>query len=259
MNILGTESTVKSFKRRDFRKFIKSHLDTRRIVFASVGPMRMSKVIAMAEKYLGVPKLVSRKKRLPFSVYKPKEITLKRNIKQSRCAIGRASYKLTDHRRGAFTMLTNILGGQGMNSRLNMALREKRGYVYSVGAQYIPYTDVGLFNISFGTEPSQLKKSVELVKQELQKLCDSKMGIIQLAAAKEQLLGQIAMAEENNLNFMMMCARHLLDVGKIPTVEEVFSKVRDTTAVKLQELSNDMFAEDKLSYLYMEPRYKNRK
>ena len=260
MNILGTESTVQSFKRRDFRKFIKSHLDTRRIVFASVGNVKMDKVIQLAEQYLGrLPRIVSRKKRTPFSDYKPKEIKLKRNIKQARCAIGRTSYKLTDHRRNTFNMLTNILGGGGMNSRLNMALREKRGYVYSVGAQYTPFTDVGLFVISFGTESSQLSKSVELVKQELGRLRDRKMGVIQLAAAKEQFLGQVAMAEENNLNYMTMLARNLLDLDKIPPVEEIFTKVRDTTALKLQELANEMFDEDKLSYLFMEPRYKSRK
>jgi predicted Zn-dependent peptidase len=260
MNILGTESTVQSFKRRDFRKFIKSHLDTRRIVFASVGNVKMDKVIQLAERYLGqLPRIVSRKKRTPFSVYKPKEVKLKKNIKQARCAIGRTSYKLTDHRRNTFNMLTNILGGGGMNSRLNMALREKRGYVYSVGAQYTPFTDVGLFVISFGTESSQLSKSVELVKQELGRLRDRKMGVIQLAAAKEQFLGQVAMAEENNLNYMTMLARNLLDLDKIPPMEEIFTKVRDTTALKLQELANEMFDEDRLSYLFMEPRYKSRK
>jgi predicted Zn-dependent peptidase len=260
MNILGTESTVKSFRRRDFRKFIKSHLDTRRIVFSVVGNVKMSTVIQLAEKYLGrVPRITSRKKRAPFSVYKPKEMKVKRNIKQARVAIGRASYKLTDHRRDAFSMLTNILGGGGMNSRLNMALREKRGYVYSVGAQYTPFTDVGLFVITFGTEPSQLMKSVELVKQELGRLRDRKMGVIQLAAAKEQLLGQVAMAEENNLNYMMMIARSLLDLGKITPVEEVFAKVRDISAAKLQELANEMFDEDKMSYLFMEPKYRPRK
>jgi predicted Zn-dependent peptidase len=260
MNILGTESTVRSFKRRDFRKFIKSHLDTRRIVFASVGNVKMDKVIQLAEQYLGrLPRIVSRKKRTPFSVYKPKEIKLRRNIKQARCAIGRTSYKLTDHRRNTFNMLTNILGGGGMNSRLNMALREKRGYVYSVGAQYTPFTDIGLFAITFGTESSQLSKSVELVKQELGRLRDRKMGVIQLAAAKEQFLGQVAMAEENNLNYMTMLARNLLDLDKIPPVEEIFTKVRDITALKLQELANEMFDEDKLSYLFLEPRYKSRK
>jgi predicted Zn-dependent peptidase len=140
-----------------------------------------------------------------------------------------------------------------------MALREKRGYVYSVGAQYTPFTDIGLFAITFGTEPSQLSKSVELVKQELGRLRDEKMGVNQLAAAKEQFLGQVAMAEENNLNYMTMLARNLLDLDKIPPADEVFTKVRDITAVKLQELANEMFDEDKLSFLYLEPRYRSRK
>jgi predicted Zn-dependent peptidase len=206
-----------------------------------------------------VPRITSRKKRAPFSVYRPKQVRVKRNIKQARCAIGRTAYKLTDHRRDAFAMLTNILGGGGLNSRLNMALREKRGYVYSVGAQYTPFTDVGLFSISFGTEPSQLMKSVDLVKQELARLRDRKMGVIQLAAAKEQLLGQVAMAEENNLNYMMMTARSLLDLGKITPVEEVFAKVKEISAVRLRDLAREMFDEDKLSYLYMEPKYRGRK
>lgn len=260
MNILGTESTVKSFKRRDFRQFIKENLDTRRIVFSSVGNVKMDQVIKLAEKHLGgVPRIVSRKKRLPFSTYKPKAIAEKRNVKQARCAIGRTAYKLSDHRRGAFYMLTNILGGGGMNSRLNMALREKRGYVYSVGAQYTPFTDTGLFVISFGTEASQLKKSIELVKHELELLRDRKMGVKQLSAAKEQIMGHIAMSDENNMNYMMTMARYLLDLGKIPQVEEVFQRIRDTSARKLRDLANEMFVEEKMSYLVMEPRRKRSK
>src|SRR6185312_1872511 len=108
-----------------------------------------------------------------------------------------------------------------------LALRERRGYVYSVGAQYIPYTDVGLFAISFGTEPKQMKKSLELVNLELQKLRDEKMGVKQLSAAKEQMMGNIAMSEENNLNFMMGVARSVLDTGAISPLDEVFQKIRD--------------------------------
>lgn len=150
-------------------------------------------------------------------------------------------------------MLTNILGGGGMNSKLNMALREKYGFVYSIGAQFVPFTDTGLFMISFGTEQAQMKKSIELVKLELQKMRDQPMGVKQLAAAKEQLLGQIAMAEESNINFMIMMARNLLDLGKVTRLEEMFERVKNTSAAKLQELSNEMFVEEKLSYLIMEP------
>ena len=258
MNILGSEKTVRNFKRKDFQEFVKDHLDTRKIIFSCVGNVSMEEVVKLAEKYLGaVPRLVTRKVRKNFSGYKPNEVVLQRNIKQARCAIGRTAYKLSDQKRGSFYMLTNILGGGGMNSRLNMALREKHGFVYSIGAQFVPFTDTGLFVISFGTEPAQMKKSIELVKLELRKMRDQPMGVKQLSAAKEQLLGQIAMAEESNISFMIMMARNLLDLGKVTRLEEMFERVKNTSAIRLQELSNEMFDEDKLSYLMMEPKLKD--
>lgn len=254
MNILGTEKTVKSFKRNNFRQFVKENLDTRKVVFSCVGNVSMEKVVQLAEKYLGpIPRLRSNKVRTRFTGYKAKELVLQRDVKQSRCAIGRASYKLTDEKRKDFYMLTNILGGQGMNSRLNISLREKRGFVYSIGAQYVPFTDTGLFVISFGTEPTQMKKSIALVKEELRKMREEPLGTKQLSAAKEQMLGQIAMAEESNISFMMMMARNLLDLGRVTTLDEIFESVRNTTSARLMEIANDMFREDKLSYLIMEP------
>lgn len=254
MNILGTEKTVRSFKRNDFRQFINENLDTRKIIFSCVGNVSMDEVIRFADKYLApIPKIRSNKKRKAFTGYKPKEVVLKRPLKQARCAIGRTAYRLSDEKRGAFYMLTNILGGVGMNSRLNMALRERYGYVYSVGAQFVPYTDTGLFVISFGTEMNQMKKSIMLVREEMRKLRDEPLGVKQLAAAKEQLLGQIAMAEESNLSFMTMMARNLLDLKKVIDLDETFERVRTISPQKLQEIANDMFRESKMSCLVMEP------
>lgn len=254
MNILGTDKTIRSFKRKDFRSFIKSHLDTRRIVFSCVGNISMEQVIHLAEKYLGpVPASVSKKKRIKFAGYKPNEVIQLRPVKQARCALGRTAYPFSDNKRSPFYMLTSILGGSGMNSRLNLALREKHGFVYSIGAQYVPFTDTGLFVISFGTEPSQMKKGIELVKHELKRLRDEPLGIKQLASSKEQILGQIAMAEENNISFMIMMAKNLLDQGHVTSLEEIFERVKGTSALKLQELANEMFDERKLSCLIMEP------
>ena len=254
MNILGTDKTIRAFKRKDFRSFIKSHLDTRKIVFSCVGNIPMEQVIRMAEKYLGsVPASTSKKKRVHFTGYKPKEVIQKRPVKQARCALGRTAYSFSDDKRSPFYMLTSILGGSGMNSRLNLALREKHGFVYSIGAQYVPFTDTGLFVISFGTEPSQMKKGIELVKHELKRLREEPLGVKQLASSKEQILGQIAMAEENNISFMIMMARNLLDQGHVTSLEEIFERVKGTSALKLQELANEMFDERKLSYLIMEP------
>jgi predicted Zn-dependent peptidase len=255
MNILGTKKTVKSFKRSDFKSFVKDHLDTSRIVFTSVGNIEMEKVIALAEKYLGhVPNVSSNKKRKKFSGYQAKELVLKREIKQGRCALGRTAYKVTDEKRSPFYMLNSILGGSGMNSRLNLALREKHGFVYSIGSHFVPFTDTGIFMISFGTDSSQMSKSIEYVKTELQKLRDVPLGIKQLSSAKEQLLGHLAMAEESNINFMMMMARNLLELGKITSFEEIQEKVRGTSAKQLQQLANEMFDEKAMSCLVMEPK-----
>lgn len=254
MNILGTQKTVSSFKKKDFEKFLSEHIDTRRIVFSSVGDVTMEQVIALAEKYLGaIPKLISRKKRISFKGYKPNEVVIKRDIKQARCAIGRPAFKFADEKRSPFYILTNILGGSGMNSRLNLSLREKHGLVYSIAAQYVPFTDTGLFVISFGTEPSQLEKSIVLVRQELKKLREEPLGKKQFSEAKEQMLGHLAISEENNVSFMMMMARNLLDSGKITSLDEIFDRIKNTTVETLLDLSNEMFNEDTLSYLRIQP------
>lgn len=254
MNILGTEKTVRSFQRSDFVDFVRSHLDTRRLVFSVVGNVTQEEVIRLAEKYMGpIPRTVSNRKRKPFAAYRPAEVSLRRAVKQARCAMGRPAYTVSDPRRSTFFLLTNILGGGGLNSRLNLSLREKYGFVYSIGAHFVPFTDTGLFVISFGTEPSQLSRSVRLVGQELRKLRDGRLGVRQLSSAKEQIMGQVAMAEESNLSFMMMMGRSLLDLGRVPPLEEIFDRIRDTTADDLRTMANEMFDEKQFSYLRMEP------
>ncbi len=144
MNILGTEKTVKSFRHADFKTFVKNHIDTGRIVFSITGNIKEEEVIRLAEKHMGhIPRISSKQYRKKFTGYRPKEVVLKRPIKQSRCAIGRTSYSLQDAKRSSFYLLNNLLGGSGMNSRLNLSLREKHGLVYSIGSSFTPFTDTG--------------------------------------------------------------------------------------------------------------------
>lgn len=250
MNILGTQETVKSFERDDFKKFVNEHINTERLVFCSVGNVSFKKVLKMAEKLLlDIPHKVSEKERVPFEKYSPDHKVQKRNISQAHCAIGRDAYPLHDDNRLPFFMLCNILGGPGMNSRLNMALREKHGFVYNIDASYTPYSDTGLFAIFFATENRQLKKSISLVKKELASLMKKPLGVRQLQIAKEQLMGQLAMAEENNLSLMLMMGKSILDLEKIDTLDEIFESIRNISSKQLMEISREMFPEDKLSIL----------
>jgi predicted Zn-dependent peptidase len=253
MNILGKPETVKSFKRKDFLSFFKDHMDTRRIVFSCVGNLPVGQVEKLAKKYFEVGKATRKVNRKKSNVYKAREQELLRPVKQAKCAIGRDAYHMLHDNRIPFFMLVNMLGGPGMNSRLNLSLREKYGFVYSIDAHYISYTDTGMFAVFFGTDPKQLDKAIGLVHRELNKFCEKPLTARQLLAGKEQIKGQLAMTEENNLSHMMMMGRSILNRGNVPTLEEIFQTIDETNAAKLQSIAQEMFDPKQLSYLKMVP------
>ncbi len=248
--ILGKNKTVKSFQKKHFIDFLRDNLDTRKIIFSSVGNIPLSKVKKLAEKYFSeIPLRSVKKKRSPFSSYKPKTLVVNKKIQQAHCILGNKAYSIKDEKRLPFFMLINLLGGPSMNSRLNMSLREKHGLVYNVEANYNSFVDTGNLSIYFGTEKKQVEKSLNLVKKELRKLKDSPLGSLQLHTCKEQLIGQLAMAEESNISFMQMMGKSLLDLGQIEDLNEIFKKIRKTSALELQEIAEEIFDEDQFSYL----------
>jgi predicted Zn-dependent peptidase len=257
MNILGRPETVNAFRKRDFVNFVKNHMSTDEIVFSCVGNISVQELERVTNNFLGaIPKKKATAKRKKFNIYRPAEAVLKRSVKQAKCAIGRDAYPIGHENRIPLFLLVNILGGPGMNSRLNLALREKYGFVYSIDAHYIPYTDTGMFAVFFGTEPRQLDRAINVVKKELYRFCEKPLSSRQLSSAKEQIKGQLAMSEENNLSLMLMMGRSLLDLGYIPSLDEIYQTIDKTTSTKLLRIARDIFDESMLSYLIMEPEHK---
>lgn len=250
MNILGRKETVSRFTRKDFKQFFDENLSNDKIVFSCIGNITLAEVEKMAKRYLEKRSLgKATAKRKKINIYKPNEKILTRTVKQAKCAIGSRAYPIHHNDRVAFYLLVNMLGGPGMNSRLNLSLRERYGYVYSIDAHYIPYSDTGLFAIFFGTEPKQLDRCINLIKKELQRFRETKLSSKQLNEAKEQIKGQMAMSEENNLSLMMMMGRSILDYNRVPSIEEVFEKINAITPAKMQRIANEMFREKELSQL----------
>jgi predicted Zn-dependent peptidase len=254
VNILGTQETVNSFKQSDLNAFIARNMDTSRIVISSIGKHSHDKVFKWAEKHLGhIPTKRNQVKRILPPAMKPMERITKRGLNQSHVALGRQSYAIKHPDRLAFFMLINLLGGPSMNSLLNVSIREKRGLVYSIEANFTSYVDSGFWAIYFGTESNQVNKSVKLIHKEFEKLQDRMMSPAQLLKIKSQLKGQMAMAEESNLNFMLMMAKSLLDREKIETLDEIFEQIDLVSSEQLQRLAQEMLQADQLSCLIFEP------
>ncbi|MBB6002398.1 pitrilysin family protein [Arcicella rosea] len=253
-NTLGNQESVSRFSRQDLLDFIAENLDTGRVIFSSIGNIPFKKVIHYVEKFLkDIPAKSSNLVRVAPVDYKPQNISITRSITQAHVAIGRNAYALADDKRLPFFMLVNLLGGFGMNSRLNLAVRERNGLVYAIDAGYTPFIDTGYWGIYFATEVKRLDKVNMLILKELKKLRDISLTKTQLINTKEQLMGQMAMSEEGNMSFMLMMAKSLLDIDRIDTLDELFEQIKNVSATQLQDLANEMFQEEDLSYLTFLP------
>ncbi|MDB5274869.1 MAG: zinc protease [Chitinophagaceae bacterium] len=253
--ILGTPQSVSSFSTQKIKKFVKQTVDTERIVFSIVGNITSAEVHKLVNQYIKtIPKHTAVRKR-EKNKKKPMVFSTEesRNNSQAHCIVGCQAYSLKDEKRLPLFMLTNWLAGPGLTSKLNMVLREKRGYVYTIEANYQPFVDTGMLNFYFGTDKKQLYKSIALIDKELNALMDKPLSSLQLRQMKEQVLGQMLMAEESLSNLMQMMGKSLLDYNKVESFTDVEKKVNKLSSSALQEIAKDIFQKDKMSQLILLP------
>jgi predicted Zn-dependent peptidase len=253
-NILGTTDTINAFTRESLQAFIADNLNTGQVIISSVSNQPFAKVLRLAEKHLGdVPPHTTARQRVSPTVYAPDRRTVARPVTQAQAAMGRPAMGLTDPRRLPFFMLTNLLGGPGMNSRLNLNLREKNGLVYAIDAGYTGFLDTGFLSIYFGTDPKNLDRATTLVHRELKTLREKPLTAGQLHNTKAQLMGQLAMSEEGNNSFMLMMAKSILDIDRVERLRDIFAEIQAVTAGQLQDLANEFLDESQFSYLTFMP------
>jgi predicted Zn-dependent peptidase len=249
-NILGTPGSVRSFTRAKISDFISRNYNTSGMVFCSAGNIPENKIIKLMEKYFGDIDGSEQKNGQSLSmIYRPSSVTKKMNTYQNHCMIGNLAYHIRDKRRMAMFMLNNILGGQGLNSRLNISLREKNGLAYNVESNYNPYRDTGTFSIYFGTDSQYFNRSMSITMSELKKLRTVKLGSIQLSRAKSQVNGYLARGFENHENLMLSQGKNLLVFDRIDFFEEIRRKIENISASQIMETANEIFDPSKLSVL----------
>lgn len=249
-NILGKPDLLHQFKSEDALHFTNRFYQPNNMIFFVQGNIDFKRVVRLVDKATAnLSSNTSTFERRCPEIYIPKSLTLHRDTHQAHVMIGSRGYDAHNEKRTALYLLNNILGGPGMNSRLNVSLREKSGLVYNVEANLTSYTDTGVFCIYFGTEHKHVDRCIRLVKKELKKLCDKPLSPIQLAAAKKQIIGQIGVARDHAENTALGMAKTFLHYHKMDDPQDIFQRIEALTAKELWEVSNEMFAEDYLSTL----------
>lgn len=249
-NILGRPDLLKKFRREDAMAFTSRFYQPSNMVFFVLGDFNFQKIVRQVEKLLvDLPLVTVENQRTIPPLYVPEQLVVHKETHQAHVMIGSRGYNAYDDKRTALYLLNNILGGPGMNSRLNVSLRERRGLVYTVESNLTSYTDTGAFCIYFGTDPEDVDTCLKLTYKELKRMRDVKMTSSQLMAAKKQLIGQIGVASDNNENNALGMAKTFLHYNKYESSESVFRRIEALTAEGLLEVANEMFAEEYLSTL----------
>ena len=172
-----------------------------------------------------------------------------RRTHQAHCLTGVRAYPYSDSKRIALSLLVNLLGGSSPNARLNLLLREKYGLVYNVEASYSPYLDSGVAGIYFGTDKSDWKRCMDLIRSELDRLCQAPLSPQQLQSVKKQLVGQLTIAADNAESKCLNQLKSVLVFGKVESLESLSNRINAVTAQEVLEIAQELFAPQAMSTL----------
>lgn len=249
-NILGTPDSLKQIRKQQIIRFIQRNYSASETVISYIGGLSIQRLIKLLDHFfLTMNNKSLLRVRAPFTGYKPVFQKIEKETFQTHAIFGRLAYPLCDERKTALHLLNNIIGGPGSNSRLNLALRERRGYTYHVESNYQPLSDTGYFNIYLGTASREPSGAIAIAYRELEKLRREKLGTLQLQRAKAQLSGQIALGFESNLNEMLSIGKRMLHQTSVETLDDIITSINQLTSADLLEVANDILQPTEYSTL----------
>lgn len=252
-NILGTRERVLSFTSEDARRFTQRNYRPSNAIFFAYGDVDFPRMVKRLERCM--EQIGERNVCLdiqPASSF-PQSITTTASQEhhQAHVMLGSKAYSYDDKRRMPLYLLNNLLGGPGMNARLNLSLREKNGLVYTVESAMASYSDTGCWSVYFGCDHHDVKRCLRLVHRELDKVMQHPLTERQLTAAKRQLKGQIAIACDNREQFALDIAKNYLHYGRERDINELLERIDAITASQIQEVAQELFAPERLQQLIL--------
>ena len=252
-NILGTAEQVRSFTTEDALRFTRKLYRPDNAIFFAYGDIDFKKLVKLVGRALADDdsgKLAEEK--LPKNYPSVGEeiagqtIVMQKNTHQAHVMIGTRAYDVNDDRRMPLYLLNNILGGPGMNAKLNLALREHNGLVYTVESTMVAYGDTGTWSIYFGCDEHDIKRCLRLVRKELDRMMEKPLSDSQLKAAKKQIKGQIGVACDNRENFALDFGKSFLHYGWEKNVDCLYEQVEAITSQQIQDVARELFDKDRL-------------
>ncbi|UKK59318.1 insulinase family protein [Prevotella communis] len=256
-NILGTSEQVRQYTSEDARRFTARYYRPDNCVFFASGNVNFKRLAtwlrASCKDNTHISERSENLEILEKPENQPERLLIRhRGTHQAHVIIGSRAYAADDKRRWALYLLNNILGGPGLNSRLNLSLRERNGLVYSVESSMVCYGDTGCWCTYFGCDPHDVKRCCRLVRRELDRLIKNPLSTSQLLKAKQQLQGQLAIASDSREQFALDFAKNFLHQGKERDLSDIMQHIDSLTSQDLQQVAREIFDPEHITTLIYE-------
>lgn len=248
-NILGQADHIRTFTTEDALRFVSRQYCAGKAVFFVYGDIDFKRLVKTLSNASFPEKQNDGGTLVPTIIPETtvgETVIRQRNTHQAHVMIGTRSYRYDDPRRITLYLLNNIIGGPGMNARLNLSLRERRGLVYTVESTMVCYGDTGLWCVYFGCDHHDIERCLRLVRTELNRMMQKPLSSSQLTAAKRQLKGQIAIACDNHEQFALDFGKSYLHHGQERDIDELYRRIDAVTAGQIQQTACELFAADRL-------------
>ena len=254
-NILGKAEQLRTYTTKDALRFVHRYYRPDNAIFFAYGDIDFKRLVKSLEFRIeslefatAIPE-TKEHNNSKLSILNSQLITKDLGTHQSHVMLGTRAYDIHHPLRIPLYLLNNILGGPGMNARLNLSLRERNGLVYTVESTMVSYSDTGIWSVYFGCDPHDVKKCLHLVRRELDKVMQKPLSATQLHNAKRQLKGQIAIACDNREQFALDFGKSFLHYGWEKDITHLYDSIDKATAEDIQKVANKLFATEKLTTL----------
>ena len=255
-NILGTAERVRSFKTADAQRFTQRYYRPENSIFFLYGDVDFKRVVRLLERatsdFAPSKPIIEPALNHPLPPNMPDFIEKNHGTHQAHVMVGTRGYDIHDKRRMSLYLLNNLLGGPGMNARLNLSLRERHGLVYTVESSMVSYCDTGVWAIYFGCDPKDVGRCLKLVRKELDRVIQKPLSDTQLRAVKKQIKGQIGVACDNRESFALDFGKSYLHYGWERDLNSLFRHIDEVTAESMQQVAAELMQQERLTTLVID-------
>ncbi len=268
-NILGQADKLRLYRSEHIQQFARRLYHPSRMVLFVYGNVPMSRIVREAEKAMGKIKDEELRRwdekegetknealktkngdTTSFALPTGETFVRHKDTHQAHVMLGTLGVPLHDPRHLSLRVLNSILGGPSMNSRFNLALRERHGLVYTVESSFVTYTDTGVWSVYFGCDPNDVNHCLRLVRHELDRLCTQPLSDTALRAIKRQIIGQIGLSYDAFESVAIGMAKRYLHYGNTQSRQTLMDRIQALTALDLQRTAQSIFTQPLLTLIY---------